>query len=85
MSVMTKLPNVPDSSQAIAGMAYFAGTGPFGKTCGDCVHRGYYRTSVNSNSYRVSKYAMYKQFAGRHGPNVDRHNDACKYFEEKQL
>lgn len=42
---MTKLPGIPSSDQVKDGMAFFAGTGPEGKTCGDCKLRGYQRQS----------------------------------------
>lgn len=72
---LTTIPGLPDPAAVIDGMAFFAGTGPDGKTCGDCKHRGYYRESTRGkwdetlrqvvfNSYRVAKCAMYKRLSG---------------------
>jgi hypothetical protein len=43
MSYMTRLAGCFDTDDIKCGMAHFEGTGPAGKSCGDCVHRGYYR------------------------------------------
>jgi hypothetical protein len=48
---MTRLPGVPDSDDVNEGMAYFANTGPFGKTCDTCAHRGYWRTKKRINPH----------------------------------
>jgi hypothetical protein len=74
------------------GMAYFAGTGPAGKFCGDCKFWTYQREQGRRNrdghyeSY-LGSYpgcAKFKQFTGHHGPPIDRRLHACKYFEEKK-
>ena len=90
---MTKLPGVPSSDQVKEGMAFFEGTGPDGKTCGDCKHRGYQRLrspkwneefqNFVEKSYRVTSCAMFKALAGEHGGSVDKDWKACKYFEAK--
>lgn len=91
---MTKIDGYPSSDQAIPGMAFFAGTGPEGKTCGDCKHRGYYRQSQRPTwnearqeevyrSYRVTSCAVFKKMAGHHGTPVEKDCKACKYFEQK--
>jgi hypothetical protein len=91
---MVKVPGVPESETAIAGMAYFSGTGPEGKTCGDCLHRGYRRESQNGTwnelkkemtytSYRVQKCARFKSMTGHHGTDIAADNKCCKYFEAK--
>ena len=90
----TKLPGAPDRSDAVPGMAYFAGTGPAGKTCGHCCHRGMWRVSsierwddrrqtYDAKSYRYSGCAMFKQLTGKFGPAIARDNGACKYFGPK--
>lgn len=92
MSAMTKIEGVPDSDSALPGMAFFAGTGPAGATCGLCKHRGYFRQSARGSfdkrtnstvhkSYRVTKCAQFKRMTGRHGSDVDADYAACKYFE----
>jgi hypothetical protein len=73
-------------------MAHFAGSGPPGMTCGDCAHKGYYRTSgsprwnaqTNEDEYRTYRSAgcaMFKALTGHHGPAIESTNRSCKYFE----
>jgi hypothetical protein len=92
ISNLTKLPGVPDSGDAVPGMAHFAGSGPYGETCGGCVHRGYYRQAktgkwnpqTNTHDYSTYRHpgcAMFKKLTGRAGPAVSADNQACKYFE----
>jgi len=80
---LTKTKGFPNKSDVKPGMAYFAGTGPIGKRCGDCTHRGYYRRSGNGTDYHTTSCAMFKTLAGVHGPKVDADWSACKYFEQK--
>lgn len=94
MSYMTRLEGVPDTDDAKPGMAYFAGTGPDGKTCGQCKHRGLTRQSrkgtwseklqqIVHKSYRTTQCAMFKKLAGMHGTAVKKDYPCCKYFEPK--
>jgi hypothetical protein len=95
MSVMTKLPGVADTDDAKPGMAFFAGTGPFGKTCGDCKYRGLSRQSQKviwserlqeyvHKTYRTTQCAVFKRLnGGRTGTAVKADYAACKYFEQK--
>lgn len=85
MSYFTKIDGVPDGDTAVPGMAYFAGTGPQGKTCGDCMWRGYYRMRGNGNSYKTTGCEKFRGMTGRHGPVVAADNKSCKYFETKGL
>lgn len=91
---MTKLPGIPDNSQVIDGMAFFAGSGPEGKTCGDCLWRGYYRQRLKeiwderqqrfvTKTYKHSGCEKFKKMAGHHGPVVKADNKSCKFFEQK--
>ncbi|MCW2228126.1 hypothetical protein [Bradyrhizobium elkanii] len=95
MGIMTRLEGVPDADDALPGMAYFAGTGPYGKTCGECKFRGLIRESSkgiwNENlqqivhkSYRTTQCAMFKKLAGCHGSPVKKDYRACKYFDERE-
>jgi hypothetical protein len=93
MDYMTKIDGVPSTDQVKPGMAFFADTGPFGKTCGDCKFRGYHRQreiwsedqqTFVTKAYRVQKCEMFRKMAGRHGPDVDKDYLACKFFEEKE-
>lgn len=94
MDYMTKLEGVPSKDDAIPDMAFFAGTGPAGKTCGQCKHRGLTRESQKAiyneklqefvhRSYRTSQCAMFKRLAGDYGTPVGADNLSCKYFEQK--
>jgi len=94
MSYMTKLDGVPDTDNAKPGMAFFEGTGPVDKTCGDCKHRGLTRQSKKAKwsdklnqliykSYRTTQCSMYKKLSGTHGAAVKKYYLACKYFEQK--
>lgn len=76
-------------------MAFFAGTGPDGKTCGDCRHRGLTRQSKKAKciehlqqfvhkNYRTKQCAMFKKLAGVHGAAVKPGYPACKYWESKE-
>lgn len=79
-----------EQAMTAPGMAYFAGSGPPGKTCGDCKFRGYRkegtsRFSPSKNQYytpMVKMYgcAKYKNMTGRHGDRIDEKLHACKYF-----
>lgn len=91
---MVKIEGVPDREMVRPGMAFFAGTGPAGKTCGGCKHRGYSRESSRGKwsdtlqqmiyrSYHVQKCAMFKKTSGHHGADVDSDNPCCKFFEPK--
>jgi hypothetical protein len=77
MSHMTKIPGVPDRSTALPGMAFFAGTGPQGKTCGDCLFRGY----QNDNKFHAGCH-RYRQLTGRDGPVVKEFYPACRDFQQ---
>jgi hypothetical protein len=60
------------------GMAYFGGTGPRGKTCGQC--RFWLRKEAKKHAAACSKYSEMKQGEkGERFPDVAR---ACKYFEQ---
>ena len=92
---MVKIEGVPDHNDVRPGMAYFAGTGPKGKTCGDCKFRGYKSESevghwseelqcLTYRTYHVQKCSIAKSMAGRHLADVDPSNPSCKYFEGKK-
>jgi hypothetical protein len=71
------------------GMAFFADTGPFGETCGNCSFFGYYKVEHNLagavvSSVRVRGCAKFKQLTGKNGPPIPAGAAACKYFERKE-
>lgn len=95
MNYMTKIEGVADTDDALPGMAFFAGTGPYGKTCGDCTFRGLVRQSQNGTyserleqfvykSYRTTQCAKFKKLSGNYGAAVKADYPACKYFETKE-
>ena len=68
------------------GQAHWAGTGPAGKTCGDCVHLGYLRQHRNASgdlvkSERTGGCQRYFQLTGKHGPVVPVTAGACRHFQ----
>jgi hypothetical protein len=67
------------------GMAHFAGSGPEGKTCGDCAHKGYIRERHNGKHYRHGGCAKFKVLTGSHGPAIEANLKACKYFEQSKV
>jgi hypothetical protein len=94
---LTKIPGVPDATNAVPGMAHFAGTGPPGKLCENCAFWRYYRKTAEkwnpqqeAFTYRSRRHGgceKYWKLAGRHGPAISGKNRCCKYFEpgpEKQ-
>lgn len=89
---LTKIEGCPDNSQIRPGMAAFYGTGPFGKTCGDCSHRGYSRPGRSERwdekleafirkARRHLGCEKFFRMTGKHGPVVEPEWSACKYFE----
>ena len=97
MDHMTKLEGVPSTDDVIPGMAHFANSGPFGKTCGECKFRGLTRQSQTSSwserlqqqvykhkHYRTSQCQMFKKLSGSYGAAVKKDYPACKYFELKK-
>ncbi|MGY3615721.1 hypothetical protein [Bradyrhizobium sp. USDA 10063] len=91
MSHLTRLPGVPDSGDIRPGMAYFPGTASVvGATCGDCVHRGYWRAGktkynlqtglLEEKRVRSSGCREFLRLTHRHGPAVNKTWAACKYY-----
>jgi hypothetical protein len=91
--LMTQIDGVPDRSLVKPGMAHFAGTGPIGKTCGDCAFRGYYREGkfkfdktsgqLESDPKKFGGCREYLRLAGSHGSPIKIEYAACKYFSPK--
>lgn len=82
----------PEHATTAPGMAFFAGMGPLGKTCGDCKFRGYHRERKPKfdaytgqdviQQYRYQGCEKYRQMTGICGPVIDGDLRACKYFED---
>src|SRR5262245_24447511 len=65
-----------------AGMAHFAGTGPRGKTCRECIHwafDGYRQVDASLKLTVCNKYTALMN--GREGGRIPYNTAACKYFE----
>lgn len=60
----------------VAGMAHFAGTGPSGKTCGDCK----FLTYINIKGAHA-RCAMFQKLMGKYGPvDIPSYTLACRHF-----
>jgi hypothetical protein len=71
------------------GQAHWANSGPFGATCGECVHLGYWKQARNAageivNTTRAKGCAKFHALTGKHGPAVPASAAACKYFERRE-
>ena len=85
MDHLTRVKGVPSSEDINPGMAHFPGSGPRGKTCGDCYFRGYYRAvyaphGVGVSSRKTNACEKFRQLTNRHGGVVKASWSACKYF-----
>jgi hypothetical protein len=68
------------------GQAHWAGTGPAGKTCGQCSHLGYWEQVRNSTGDTVySRHrtgcAKFFQLTGKHGAVIPPAAGACRHFQ----
>ena len=64
------------------GMAHFAGTGPRGKQCYDCINFVRPAVIIRAKGMRCYKYfQMMKHWHPSPLPSITR---ACKYFEQRQ-
>jgi hypothetical protein len=61
------------------GMAHFAGSGPFGETCGKCAHYG---TSGKAKKQPCRKFTQ--MMNGVIGNQIPPGAQACKYFERAE-
>jgi hypothetical protein len=68
------------------GMAHFANTGPFGRTCSECAYWGYYkeirdRDGVLLKATHRHGCKKFLELTGQHGNIVPASAAACRYFE----
>jgi len=77
--------------QSEPGMAHFAGTGPRGKTCGNCIFWGYSTTRkrVNKSTGEVREVTTRREgcknyyiITNKHGPKISPKLLSCKYFKD---
>lgn len=69
-------------SKTMPGMAFWAGTGPEGKTCRECKHwafDGYLASSGLLKDAQCDKYT--RMMNGNPGGKLPHYMPACKYFE----
>lgn len=68
------LTDTPTMHAATApGMAHFAGSGPAGKHCKDCVFWS-----------RDAACDKFKQMVGRKGPSISGWQLSCRHFQQKE-
>jgi hypothetical protein len=90
---LTEGPMRAEAEVTADGMAYFANTGPFGKTCGDCHFLGYRINRQPKFDARIKDWvvksvkhngcAKFKELTGNSGPAIYSLLKACKYFKDK--
>jgi hypothetical protein len=70
-------------SKTVDGMAFWAGSGPPGSTCGKCLNYGYeYRKENGDTANRPSGCALYWKQMHKHGARaIPKSTAGCKYFE----
>jgi hypothetical protein len=89
-AALTKAYGNEDSiRKTFGGMAHFAGTGPEGKTCRECIHWAYKRdgyhakSGKHANMIKPQRCLRYSQLSqGKAGEAVPAQASACKYFEQ---
>ena len=84
---LTETPN--EQKLTVPGMAFWADTGPFGTTCGNCRHKGYRRKVVSKAGEFVKMRpsqgcAKYWELTGIHGPAFDNRIPSCRYYEARE-
>ena len=68
------------------GMAHWAASGPFGRTCAACLHYGYQQVvrdaAGNTAGAKIRKgcCAKYHELTGIHGPAIPPRTEACRHF-----
>jgi len=69
------------------GMAHWAGSGPEGATCGDCVFWGYTKETNNFgysiSPRRVHKCRRFLELTKKHGASIPASAGACRHFQPK--
>ena len=71
-------------SKTPPGMAFWAGTGPEGTTCRECLNYGndgyYSANSKNGSTLRPGPCAKFQSMMERRGPSIPYNTPSCKYF-----
>jgi|SRR5580704_2376794 hypothetical protein len=71
-----------EQAQSVPGMAHFAGTGPNGKTCGQCEFWGYKVTTPKGLKFQF-RCKKYNELTRKNGGIIPGLTLACKYWEAK--
>jgi hypothetical protein len=79
----------PVHLSTVPGMAFWAGSGPYGKTCAECIFKNYERGIRNdaglvlrgTSSKGCRKFYL---LTCNHGPAISGSLQCCKYFEPKR-
>lgn len=87
---LTASPADPMARASFPGMAHFAGTGPAGKTCRECIfwkHAPHDYRSKNGGyggKIKPAECAKYRQLSGDKGRAVPDNARSCRHYEENQ-
>jgi hypothetical protein len=73
-------PNLHGAQTAIAGMAYFSGTGPLGMDCIECIFVDP-KSRKRARGGVIGKCMKYAELMRRIGPAFPLGTASCKYFE----
>jgi hypothetical protein len=83
----------PEVARQIAlshpGMAHFAASGPFGETCKQCAHYGYYQKVLDAQGntkrakFRRGACGKFYELTNKHGPAFPENVEACRYFTRR--
>jgi hypothetical protein len=70
------------------GQAFWAGSGPKGQTCGNCLFHGYWfellnEAGLSTGSRRSGGCEKYRRLTGQHGAAISADLKACEYFAAK--
>ncbi|MGY3278165.1 hypothetical protein [Bradyrhizobium sp. S3.7.6] len=84
-SIGAKLTDTPREHRIThKGMAHFAGTGPHGRTCRECIDWDAFNASYRAYDGQLTD-AVCKMFSklsrGRKGAKVPHHAEACQHFK----
>lgn len=85
---LTSSPFDAAARQTHPGQAHFAGSGPAGKTCRECIFYGHTKGGYYASRGKWRGLILpapckkYRQMTQETGPNVPDSAMACKYFEE---
>ena len=69
------------------GMAFWAGTGPKGKTCRECtsfMFPTYYSGGKNGETLKPSTCRKFGELSKREGRAIPHDTESCKYFEQNE-